>query len=64
MSYCSVRASRALLIGHEYVPFELVVRRLSIAQCAPVLERETQSIPQVRPYDWTVLMFRLRWSAT
>jgi hypothetical protein len=64
MSYCSVRASRALLIGHEYVSFEVVVHRLSIAQCAPVSEREPRSVPQVQPYDWTVLMFGLRWSAT
>jgi hypothetical protein len=60
MSYCPIRASRGLLIGLEYILSEVVVRCLSIAQCAPVLEREPWFVPQVRPYDLIVL----RWSAT
>jgi hypothetical protein len=64
MSCCPIRASRALLIEFEYVLFEVVVYCLSIAQCAPVLKREPQFVPQVRPCDQAVLKFGLRWSAT
>jgi hypothetical protein len=49
MSCCSVRASHVLLIVHEYVPFELVVRCSSIAQRTPVLQRETRFVSRVRP---------------
>jgi hypothetical protein len=57
MPCCSIRASRALMIGPKYVPSEVVVCCLSIAQHAPVLEHEPQSIPQVRSCGWTVLKF-------
>jgi hypothetical protein len=40
MPCCPVRASRALLIVHEYAIFEVMVRYLSIAQCTLVLEQE------------------------
>jgi hypothetical protein len=40
MSCCPVGASRALLIGPKFVLSDVVVRCLSIAQHAPVLERE------------------------
>jgi hypothetical protein len=40
MPCCPVRASRALLIGLEYVPSEMVVRCLSITQRAPAWELE------------------------
>jgi hypothetical protein len=40
MSYCPIRASRALLIEPEYVLSKVVVCCLSIAQRAPVLEWE------------------------
>jgi hypothetical protein len=36
MSYCFVRASRALLIGPGYVASMVVVRYLLIAQCTPI----------------------------
>jgi hypothetical protein len=45
MTCCSVRASRALLIGSEYVLTEVAVCCLSIAQRAPVLEREPRFVP-------------------
>jgi hypothetical protein len=64
MLYCSIQASRALLIGLEYILSEVVVRCLSIAQCALVWEREPRSIPQVQPYGQTVLMSGLKWSVT
>jgi hypothetical protein len=64
MSCCPIQACRALLIGPEYILFEAVVRCLSIAQHAPVLEREPQFVPQVRPYGRTVLKSGMRWSAT
>jgi hypothetical protein len=64
MSYCPVRASRAMLIRFEYILSVLVVCCLSIAQCAPILEQEPWFIPQVRPYSQTVLKFGLRCSAT
>jgi hypothetical protein len=64
MSCWHVRASRALLIGLEYILSEVVVCYLSIAQCAPVLERESQFVPWVRPYDQTVLKSGLMWNAT
>jgi hypothetical protein len=44
MSYCPVQASCALLIGSEYILYEVVVCCLSIAQCAPVLEWEPQFV--------------------
>jgi hypothetical protein len=40
MSYYPIRSSRAMLIGPGYVLSEVVVCCLSIAQYAPVLERE------------------------
>jgi hypothetical protein len=40
MPCCPVRAHRALHIGSEYVLSEVLVCFLSIAQRAPVLERE------------------------
>jgi hypothetical protein len=55
MSCCPIRASRALLIGTEHVLSEVVVRCLSIAQRAPVLEREPRFVPRVRPCGRTVL---------
>jgi hypothetical protein len=64
MSYCSIWASRALLIGPRYVPSEVVVRCLSIAQCTLILEWEPQSVPLVWPYGRIVLKSGLRWSAT
>jgi hypothetical protein len=64
MSCCSVQASRALLIGLEYIFSGVVVHCLSIAQRAPIQEREPQSILQVRPYGQTVLKSGLMWSAT
>jgi hypothetical protein len=64
MSCCHVRVSRALLNRLEYILSEVVVRYLSIAERAPVQEREARSIPQVRLYGRTVLKFGLRWSAT
>jgi hypothetical protein len=64
MSYCPTRASHALLIGLEYILSEVVVCCLSIAQRAPVWERESRSVPQVRPYGRTVMKSGLRWSAT
>jgi hypothetical protein len=64
MSCCPIQASRALLIGSEYVLSEVVVRCLSIAQCTPVLELEPRFVPQVRPCGQTVLKFGLGWSAT
>jgi hypothetical protein len=44
MLCCSVWASRALLIEAEYVPSQVVVCYLSIAQRASVLERKPRSI--------------------
>jgi hypothetical protein len=44
MPCCLIRASHTLLIGHGYVLFEMAVYYLSIAQCAPILEREHQFI--------------------
>jgi hypothetical protein len=64
ISCCPIRASRALLIGPEYVLFEVVVCCLSIAKCAPILEWEPQFVPQTRPYGQTMLKSGLRWSAT
>jgi hypothetical protein len=46
MSYCPVQASRAMLIGFEYVLSEVVVRCLSIAQRTSILEQEPQFVPQ------------------
>jgi hypothetical protein len=40
-----VRASRALLFRPEYILSEVVVHWLSIAQRAPVLEREPRFVP-------------------
>jgi hypothetical protein len=64
MSCCLIQASRALLIGPEYILSEVVVRCLSIAQRAPVLEWEPRFVPQVRPCSRIMLKSRLRWSAT
>jgi hypothetical protein len=64
MSCCPIRASRALLIGPEYVLSEVVVCYLSIAQRTPVLEREPQFGPQIHPSDRTVLKSGLRWNVT
>jgi hypothetical protein len=64
MSFCPVQTNRALLIGHEFVLFEVVICCLSIAQRALVLEREPRFAPQVRPYGYTVLKSGLRWSVT
>jgi hypothetical protein len=64
MSYCPIRASRALLIEPEYVLSKVVVCCLSIAQRAPVLEWEPWCIPQVRPYGRIMLKSGLRWSVT
>jgi hypothetical protein len=64
ISCCHVRASRALLIGHAYILSGVVVHCLSIAQRAPVLEREPRFVPQVRPCDRTVFKSGLRWSTT
>jgi hypothetical protein len=64
MSCWPVQASRALLIRFEYILSEVVVCCLSIAQCAPVLERESQFVPWVRSCDQTVLKSGLMWSAT
>jgi hypothetical protein len=36
MSCCPIQVSRALLIGPGYILSEVVVRCLSIAQCAPI----------------------------
>jgi hypothetical protein len=55
MSCCLIQASRALLIGLEYILSEVVVCYLSIAQRASVLEWEPRFVPQVRPWDWTML---------
>jgi hypothetical protein len=63
MFCCSVWASRALLIGLEYIFSEEVVRCLSIAQRALVQELEPQSISQVRPCGQTMLKSGLKWSA-
>jgi hypothetical protein len=49
MSCCPVRAGCALLIRLEHVLIELVVRCLSIAQCTPILDWESRSVPLVRP---------------
>jgi hypothetical protein len=57
-------AYRALLIGPKYVFSEVVVRYLSIAQRAPVLERELWFVLYVRPCGRTTLKFGLRWSMT
>jgi hypothetical protein len=59
MSCSPVWSSRALLIGYEYILFEVMVCCLSIAQYAPILEREPQFVPQVRPCGQS----GLRWSA-
>jgi hypothetical protein len=64
MSCCTIQASRALLIGHEYVISEVVVHCLSIAQRAPILEWEPRFIPLVRPCGRTVLKSKMRWSVT
>jgi hypothetical protein len=40
MSYCHVQASCALLIVIEYILSEVVMRFLSVTQCAPVRERK------------------------
>jgi hypothetical protein len=64
MSCCSIQASRALLIGFEYVLSEVVMHCLSIAQCALVLERELLSVSQVQPCVQTVLKSGLMWSVT
>jgi hypothetical protein len=64
MSCCPIQACRALLIGPEYILFGVAVRCLSIAQHAPVLEREPQFVPQAQPYGRTVLKSGLSWSAT
>jgi hypothetical protein len=64
MSCWPVRASRALLIGHEYILSEVVVRYLSIAQCTPILEWEPRFIPWVWPCGRTMLKSGLRLSAT
>jgi hypothetical protein len=45
MSCCFIQGSRSLLIEPKYVPFEVVVCCLLIAQHALVLEREPRSIP-------------------
>jgi hypothetical protein len=44
MSSCSVWASCALLIGHEFVPSEVVVCYLLIAQRALILEWDPRSV--------------------
>jgi hypothetical protein len=41
MLCCPIRASHALLIGSEYVPSEVVVCCLSIAQRTPILDQES-----------------------
>jgi hypothetical protein len=64
MLCCFIRASRALLIGPEYVPSEVVVHHLSIPQRTLILEWEPRSVPQVRPYDHIVLKSGLGWSVT
>jgi hypothetical protein len=64
MSYWPIQASRALLIGHEYILSEVVVRYLSIAQYTSILEWEPQFIPWVWPCGRTMLKSELRWSAT
>jgi hypothetical protein len=64
MSCCPIRASRAILIVAKYVLSKVVVYCLLIAQYAPVLERETQFVPQVPPCGRTVLQSGLRWSST
>jgi hypothetical protein len=63
MSCCPIRACRDLLVGHEYVLFEAVVRWL-ITQRTPVLKREPWFVPHARPYGQTVLKSELRWSVT
>jgi hypothetical protein len=45
MSYCSVRASHALLIELKYILSEVVVHCLSISQYALVWEWEPRSVP-------------------
>jgi hypothetical protein len=40
ISYCLIRASRALLIGLEYVSSKVVARYLLITQRTPALKRE------------------------
>jgi hypothetical protein len=64
MSCCPVRASHALLIVLKYILSDVVVRCLSITQCALVRGREPLSVSQVRLCDRTMLMFGLSWSAT
>jgi hypothetical protein len=60
MMCCPVQASRALLIELEYILSEVVMCFLSIAQCAPVRERESQSVPQVWPHGRTALKSGLK----
>jgi hypothetical protein len=64
MSCFSIRASRALLIELELILSEVVVRCLSAAQHAPILEQEPRSVLYVWPCSWTVLKSELKWSVT
>jgi hypothetical protein len=64
MSCCPIRASRAVLIGPEYILSEVVVHCLLITPRAPILEREPRFVLHVWPCGRTVLKSGLRWSAT